>query len=145
MLSFHSMIAIGNGELPRSEWCSSASGLPRRQIAITRACCAVIGALIDQPTTRREKRSMTAARSAIPFAVGSRRFEVQLSTSRTCFESLELHHLFTRCAVLISELSRQQSHECLPKFAEGRSVSVSRLGHIPSISWQRSISLACGH
>jgi hypothetical protein len=38
--------------------------LPRRQIAITRASvtsCAVIAALIDQPTTRREKRSMTAA------------------------------------------------------------------------------------
>ncbi len=37
---------------------------PRRQIAITKASvtsCAVIAALIDQPTTRREKRSMTAA------------------------------------------------------------------------------------
>ena len=42
----------------------SASGLPRRQIAITKASvtsCAVISALIDQPTTRREKRSTTAA------------------------------------------------------------------------------------
>jgi hypothetical protein len=39
-------------------------GLPRRQIAITRASvtsCAVIAALIDQPITRREKRSITAA------------------------------------------------------------------------------------
>ena len=39
-------------------------GLPRRQIAITRASvtdCAVIAALIDQPTTRRENRSTTAA------------------------------------------------------------------------------------
>jgi hypothetical protein len=42
----------------------SASGLPRRQIAITRASvtsCAVIAALIDQPTTRLENRSMTPA------------------------------------------------------------------------------------
>jgi hypothetical protein len=41
-----------------------ASGLLRRQIAITRASvtsCAVIEALIDHPTTLREKRSMTAA------------------------------------------------------------------------------------
>src|SRR5216684_4155830 len=58
--------------LPRSEWCSSASGLPRRQIAITRASvtnCAVIAALIDQPTTRREKRSTTAATYSQPSAV----------------------------------------------------------------------------
>jgi hypothetical protein len=50
--------------LQRSEWCTSASGLPRRQIAITRASvtsCVVIAALIDQPTTRREKRSMMTA------------------------------------------------------------------------------------
>jgi len=43
---------------------SSASGLLRRQIATTRASvtsCAVMPALIDQPTTRRENRSMTAA------------------------------------------------------------------------------------
>jgi hypothetical protein len=43
---------------------SSASGLPRRQIAITSASatnCAVIAELIDQPTTRRENRSITAA------------------------------------------------------------------------------------
>jgi hypothetical protein len=40
------------------------SGLPRRQIAITSASvtsCAVIVALIDHPTTRRENRSITAA------------------------------------------------------------------------------------
>src|SRR4029079_16068694 len=58
--------------LPRSEWCSSASGLPRRQIAITRASvtsCAVIAALIDQPTTRRENRSTTAATYSHPSAV----------------------------------------------------------------------------
>src|SRR3954452_777034 len=39
--------------LPRSEWCSSASGLPGRQIGITRASvtsCAVIAAFIDEPT-----------------------------------------------------------------------------------------------
>ena len=39
-------------------------GFPRRQIAITRASVtswAVIAALIDQPTTRRENRSKTAA------------------------------------------------------------------------------------
>src|SRR4029077_20492797 len=50
--------------LPRSEGCGMLLGLPRRQIAITSASvtsCAVIAALIDQPTTRREKRSMTAA------------------------------------------------------------------------------------
>ncbi len=50
--------------LPLSEWCSRALGLPRRQIAITNASatsCAAIVALIDQPTTRREKRSMTTA------------------------------------------------------------------------------------
>jgi hypothetical protein len=38
--------------------------LPRRQIAIINASAtswAVIVALIDQPTTRRENRSMTAA------------------------------------------------------------------------------------
>ena len=50
--------------LPSSEWRSSASGLPRRQIAIINASvtsCAVISAFIDQPTTLRGKRSMTAA------------------------------------------------------------------------------------
>jgi hypothetical protein len=39
-------------------------GLPLRQIAITNASVtnwAVISALIDQPTARRENRSMTAA------------------------------------------------------------------------------------
>jgi hypothetical protein len=39
-------------------------GLPRRQIAATRASAtswAVIAAFIDQPTTRRENRSTTAA------------------------------------------------------------------------------------
>ncbi len=38
--------------------------MPRRQIAITGASvtsCGVISALIDQPTTRRENRSMTTA------------------------------------------------------------------------------------
>jgi hypothetical protein len=44
---------------------ASASGLRRRQIAITMASVtswAVIAALIDQPTTRLENRSITAAR-----------------------------------------------------------------------------------
>jgi hypothetical protein len=39
-----------------------SNGISLRQIAITGASvtsCAVIAALIDQPTTRREKRSMT--------------------------------------------------------------------------------------
>ena len=47
-----------------SEWCSRASGLPRRQIAMMSASvtsAAVISAFIDQPTTRRENRSITAA------------------------------------------------------------------------------------
>ena len=50
--------------LPRSEWCSSASGLPRRQMAVTSALAtsrASVVARIDQPTARREKRSMAAA------------------------------------------------------------------------------------
>ena len=50
--------------LPWSEWCSSASGFPCRQIAIIRASVtswAVMVSLIDQPTTRRENRSMTTA------------------------------------------------------------------------------------
>jgi hypothetical protein len=41
-----------------------SSGLPRHQIAITKASVtssAVVLALIDQPTTRRENRSITAA------------------------------------------------------------------------------------
>jgi hypothetical protein len=49
--------------LPWSEWCSNSFGLPRRQTAISRASATnwpVIPALIDQPTTRRENRSMTA-------------------------------------------------------------------------------------
>src|SRR5205823_8368775 len=58
--------------LPRSEGCSSAVRFPRRQVAITSASvtsCAVIAALIDQPTTRREKRSITAATYSQPSAV----------------------------------------------------------------------------
>jgi len=58
--------------LPRSEWCSSSLGRPRRQIAITSASVtssAVIAALIDQPTTRRENRSMTAATYSQPSPV----------------------------------------------------------------------------
>ena len=58
--------------LPRSEWCITASGLPRRHTAIIRASatnCAVIVALIDQPTTRRENRSTTAATYSQPSAV----------------------------------------------------------------------------
>jgi hypothetical protein len=49
--------------LPWSEWCSNSFGLPRRQTAISRASAtnwAVMPALIDQPTTRRENKSMTA-------------------------------------------------------------------------------------
>src|ERR1700722_3716615 len=45
--------------LPRSEGCKSASGRPRRQIAINNASvtsCTLISAFIDQPTTRREKQ-----------------------------------------------------------------------------------------
>jgi hypothetical protein len=47
--------------LPRSEWCIRASGLPRRHTAIIKASAtsfAVMLALIDQPTTRRENRSI---------------------------------------------------------------------------------------
>ena len=43
---------------------NTASGVPRRQIAITSASmtsCVVIVARMDQPTTRRENRSTTAA------------------------------------------------------------------------------------
>ncbi|SFN92743.1 hypothetical protein SAMN05216573_12740 [Bradyrhizobium sp. Rc3b] len=50
--------------LPWSEWCNGASGLPRRQTATTSAFvtrCAVMAALINQPTTQRENRSITAA------------------------------------------------------------------------------------
>jgi len=47
----------------RFEWCSSASGLPRRQIAIVSASATSLSAMVvltDQPTTRHENRSMTA-------------------------------------------------------------------------------------
>jgi hypothetical protein len=47
---------------PWSEWWSRASALPRRQTAIIRASLtseASRSAFIDQPTTRREKRSST--------------------------------------------------------------------------------------
>jgi hypothetical protein len=55
-----------------SECCSSASGFSRRQIAIMSASvtsCAVMAAPLDQPTTRRENRSMTAATYSQPSAV----------------------------------------------------------------------------
>lgn len=55
----------------RSEWCSRASGIPRRQISIISASVtsrAVMLSLIDQPTTRREKRSMTTAPYSHPSA-----------------------------------------------------------------------------
>jgi len=47
-------------------------GRPCRQIAMMRAlvtCCAVMAALIDQPTTRRENKSRTAATYSQPSAV----------------------------------------------------------------------------
>ena len=50
--------------VPRSEWCRSSRGRPRRHSAIMRASAtrsAVIWARIDQPTIRREKRSSTTA------------------------------------------------------------------------------------
>jgi len=56
-------VGIGTGRMARS----SASDLPRRQIAITRASvtsCAVIPALIDQPTTRCENASRSIRQKA---------------------------------------------------------------------------------
>jgi CTP:molybdopterin cytidylyltransferase MocA len=72
--------------VPRSPGHSSGSHM--RALALLRASvtsCAVMAAFIDQPTTRRENRSMTAFTYALrcpdigevgdPFAVGSRCFK----------------------------------------------------------------------
>ena len=50
--------------LPWSEWCISAAGLPLRHMAINSASLTIrdcMVSLIDQPTMRRDYRSIAAA------------------------------------------------------------------------------------
>jgi hypothetical protein len=80
---------------PRSEWCIRPAAGARRSIAICSAAttsAAEARSLIDQPTMRREKMSIVAARYSQPSSVA----RYVMSETQTAFGLVVVKHRFSR-------------------------------------------------